>query len=232
MDNIIDIYDVNTYSKELLKFLNSIKDKSVYNEYVEQFCSIIKEYYFKVVHFTVTMNIENFKKYGIQRPFVANSSNKYYINEKVKQIILEPIKTYFTEEEYIKSSNKYDAELINEFNESLIDDVPNWFGKYSHVCYSFSTFENLIDNSIYEFNYGGELLPEEVGQELKKYAKKYAIFFKIKGSEILNGLNIMPEKLMAFMIYYLDGKNIDIQFEGSVNKDINVEDFLEIKEIL
>lgn len=40
MDNIIDIYDVNTYSKELLKFLNSIKDKSVYNEYVEEFVQL------------------------------------------------------------------------------------------------------------------------------------------------------------------------------------------------
>lgn len=232
MDNIIDIYDVNTYSKELLKFLNSIKDKSVYKEYVEEFCSIIKEYYFKVVHVTVTMNIENFKKYGIQRPFVVNSSNEYHINKKAKQIILEPIKTYFSKEEYIQSCNKYDAKLINEFNESLIYEVPNWFGKYSHVCYSFSTFENLIDNSIYEFNYGGELLQEEVGQELKRYAKEYAIFFKIKGSEILNDPNIMPDDLVTFMISYLDEKNTDIQFEGSVNKDINVEDFLEIKEIL
>lgn len=232
MNNIIDIYDVNTYPKELLKFLNSIKNKSMYNKYVEEFCSIIKEHYFKVVHVTVTMNIENFKKYGIQRPFVANSSNEYYINEKVKQIILEPIKNYFIEEEYIKSCNKYDAELINEFNKSLIDDVSDWFGKYSHVCYSFSTFENLIDNSIYEFNYGGELLPEEVGQELKKYAKKYAIFFKIKVGEILDDPNIMPENLIAFMISCLDGKKIDIQFEGSVNRDISVEDFVEIKEIL
>ena len=63
MNNIIDIYDVNTYPKELLKFLNSIKNKSMYNKYVEEFCSIIKEHYFKVVHVTVTMNIENFKKY-------------------------------------------------------------------------------------------------------------------------------------------------------------------------
>ena len=122
--------------------------------------------------------------------------------------------------------------LINEFNKSLIDDVSDWFGKYSHVCYSFSTFENLIDNSIYEFNYGGELLPEEVGQELKKYAKKYAIFFKIKVGEILDDPNIMPENLIAFMISCLDGKKIDIQFEGSVNRDISVEDFVEIKEIL
>ena len=90
----------------------------------------------------------------------------------------------------------------------------------------------MIDNSIYEFNYGGELLPEEVGQELKKYAKKYAIFFKIKVGEILDDPNIMPENLIAFMISCLDGKKIDIQFEGSVNRDISVEDFVEIKEIL
>lgn len=232
MSNIIDIYDVNTYPKELLIFLNNIKDKSEYNEYVDEFCSIMNEYYFKVVHVTVTMNIENFKKYGIQRPFVANSSNEYYINEKVKQIILEPIKTYFSKEEYIQSCNKYDDELNKEFNKSLMIGIPNWFGKYSHVCYSFSTFDNLIDNSIYEFNYGGELLSEEVGQELKKYAKKYAIFFKIKCSEILDTTGIMSEKLIDFMIYYLDEKSTDIQFEGSVNRDINVEDFLEIKEIL
>lgn len=42
----------------------------------------------------------------------------------------------------------------------------------------------------------------------------------------------MPDDLVTFMISYLDEKNTDIQFEGSVNKDINVEDFLEIKEIL
>lgn len=58
--------------------------------------------------------------------------------------------------------------------------MPNWFGKYSHVCYSFSTFENLIDNSIYEFNYGGELLPEEVGQELKSMLRNMLYSLKLK----------------------------------------------------
>lgn len=48
------------------------------------------------------MNIENFKKYGIQRPFVVNSSNEYHINEKAKQIILEPIKTYFQKKNTFK----------------------------------------------------------------------------------------------------------------------------------
>lgn len=70
---IIDFDNINTYPKEMIEYANE-KDFSDYNKvdfdifYPEYFEELLDKYKFIVYHCTRTLDINNFKKYGILIP--------------------------------------------------------------------------------------------------------------------------------------------------------------------
>ena len=225
MKNIIDVNDVSSYPEEIIKSFTDDIDSI-------NFDNLFKNYYFKCVHVCCTSNIENYKKYGIMRPLIANDYDKFQTNQILKEIILKPINN---NEEY---SKKYDELLEENFNESK-GKIVDWYGKYSCVCYTLDGINKIVSEDpgydpLINF-YGGEIF-RDIGisyQEAELIAKKYksyAIFFKLHYDEI-NQRGIMIEDIYKHMKKMFLGEKSEYGFENSINKDISPNDFIEICEV-
>lgn len=225
MNNIIDINDVSSYPKEIVKtFFDNVGGI--------KFDALFNSYYFKCVHVCCTTDIENYKKYGIMRPLIANNCDTFEINQILKEIILKPIK------EYKEYSKKYDELLEENFNESK-GKIVDWYGKYSCVCYTLDGINKIVSEDpgydpLINF-YGGEIF-RNIGisyQEAELIAKKYkayAIFFKLHYDEI-NQKCIMIEDIYKHMKKMFLGEKSEYGFENRINKDISPNDFIEICEV-
>lgn len=228
MSRIIDIYDLSTYPEKIVKTFSLDADSINYDE-------LFSNYYFKCCHVRCTNNIENYKKYGIMRPFVVNNDGTTKINNILKNIILNPLTNDINYNDYC---NKYDELLINEYeeNKGIIND---WFGKYSCVCYTIDYIKNIVtEKTCYEpllRLYGGEIfsdisVPSTIVEDIGRKSKAYAIFFKLFYKELACKCIRIEAVYNHMKKLYSTGKS-DHEFENNINKDISPSDFIEICEV-
>lgn len=225
MNKIIDINDVNSYPKKLIELFEKNSKDIDYDE-------IFKKYYFKCYHACNTYNIENYKKYGIMRPYYVNRDGMKGINYDLKEILLFPFKGY---QNYNLYSKKYDEELekVYERNKNLI---PDWYGKYSCIYYTLIKMDT--SSPAYEpiiSLYGGEIfrdigISEKILEELGKKCKSYIICFKLSYYEIQEKCIYFPE-VVEHMKKIYDNKKSNYRFENNINKDIAPQDIIDFIEV-
>lgn len=227
MNRIIDINDSSTYPSFLID--------SFINNYEIDYNELFKDYYFKCCHVCCTSDINNYIKYGILRPYYVNDNEIRGINDKLKEIILEPLKN---NKDYAKYSKKYD-ELLNETYEKNKDKIPDWYGKYSCICYTLDSLCKINrDNSAYEpiiSCYGGEIfrdlgISDKEAERIANNYSAYAIFFKLPYEEIIKKCIYFPDVIEHMKKIY-NNKKSWYGFENNVNKDIPPDDFIEICEV-
>lgn len=227
MNRIIDINDSSTYPSFLID--------SFINNYEIDYNELFKDYYFKCCHVCCTSDVNNYIKYGILRPYYVNDDGSRGINDKLKEIILEPLKN---NTDYVEFSKKYD-ELLNETYKKNKNTIPDWYGKYSCVCYTLDSLCKInIDNPAYEpiiSCYGGEIfrdlgISDKEAERIASNYNSYAIFFKLPYEEIIKKCIYFPNVIEHMKKLYNNEKS-DYGFESNVNKDINPEDFIEICEV-
>lgn len=226
MNKIIDINDVLTYPEELINLFNNDND-TILDE-------IFMNYSFKCSHVTCTYDINNYYKSGIMRSFKIFKNGDWEINQELKNIILKPISNLSN---YVEYADKYDKILLKEYEENKNLDN-NWYGKYSCVCYSLDDISKInSDNPCYELLikcHGGEIfrdlgLSDVDAEKIASNYKAYVISFKLSYEEIKKGI-LMEDLIKHMKLMYKIGKS-DYEFEGSINKDISPNDFIEIIEV-
>ena len=230
MNNVIDVNDIQTYPDEIIQsFKLDVADID---------CDkLFENYSFKCCHVCCTSNIENYKKYGIIRPFVVNNDGTIKINYILKNIILKPLTNDIN---YSYYCNKYDELLINEYEKNKnIDRINNWFGKYSCVCYTMDNLNNIVpENSCYEpllRFYGGEIFRDigvsaDFAEDIGNKYKAYAIFFKLSYKELICKCILIEDIYKHMKKIYSIGKS-EYGFENNINKDIPPSDIIEICEV-
>ena len=227
MNSIIDINDPSTYPEFLVDYIR--------NNYEMDYDRLFKEYYFKCCHVCCTSNIYNYIKYGIIRPYYVNNDGSRGINKQLKEIILAPLKN---KKNYSKYYKMYD-ELLEKTYEKDKNIMPDWYGKYSCICYTLDNISKInTENPVYEsiINcYGGEILrdigiSDEDTEKIGKIFKAYAIFFKLPYGEITKKSIYFPNVLEHMKKIYNNEKS-EYGFESNVNADISPEDFIEIIEV-
>lgn len=227
MNRIIDINDSSTYPSFLIN--------SFINNYETDYNELFKDYYFKCCHVCCTSDINNYIKYGILRPYYVNDNGIRGINQKLKEIILEPLKGGYDYDTY---SEKYD-ELLEKTYEKDKDIISDWYGKYSCVCYTLDSMNKVNrDNPGYEpiiSCYGGEIfrdlgISDSEAEKLAVNYKSYAIFFKLPYNEITKKCIYFPNIIRHMNKIYNNEKS-EYGFESNVNQDIDPKDFIEICEV-
>ena len=227
MNKLIDINDPTTYPDFLIN--------SFINNYEIEYDELFKDYYFKCCHVCCTSNINNYIKYGIVRPYYVNNDGLRGINRTLKEIILEPLKDDFN---YNLYSDKYDA-LLETTYEKDKNIIPDWYGKYSCVCYTLDSMDRVNkDNPGYEpiINcYGGEIfrdlgISDSEAERIATNYKSYAIFFKLPYNEITKKCIYFPNVIEHMKKIYNNVKS-EYSFESNVNQDIDPNCFIEICEV-
>ena len=227
MNRIIDINDLSTYPNFLID--------SFINNYEIDYNELFKDYYFKCCHVCCTSDINNYIKYGILRPYYVNDNEIRGINQKLKEIILEPLKGGYDYDTY---SEKYD-ELLEKTYEKAKDIISDWYGKYSCICYTLDSLCKINrDNPAYEpiiSCYGGEIfrdlgISDKEAERIANNYSAYAIFFKLPYEEIIKKCIYFPDVIEHMKKIYNNEKS-EYGFENNVNKDIPPDDFIEICEV-
>lgn len=226
MNKVIDINDVLTYPEEICHLFrnNESFDPNI----------LLGKYDFKCCHVCCTLDINNYYKFGIMRPFRVFNDNCVEVNTILKDLILSPISNYVDYKQY---ADNYDKLLYKEYedNKDLVDD---WYGKYSCVCYTMDNLSKInVSNPCYEpiINcYGGELFrdlgfSDKQAEEIAKDYKSYVIFFRLSYDEINKRIYI-GNLIEHMRLMYTTGKS-HYGFEGSINKDISPNDFIDVKEL-
>lgn len=227
--HIIDVNNVSTYPKFLIDIFKNYDGNEVNYDKVFENC------YFRCHHVCCTSTEKNYKKYGILRPYYVNKDGTRGINNKLKNIILEPLKG---EKCYDFYSKKYDELLVEEYenNKNLILD---WYGKYSCVCYTLDDIVKINrNNPNYEpviSCYGGELfrrigISDKEAEVIGKNYKSYIVVFKLSYNELKVKI-ICSDELFNYMIDMYNNKHPKKQFENNVNKDVPPEDIIGMIEI-
>lgn len=226
MNKLIDINDVVTYPKKLINLFNN--DSEVIPD------EIFLNYNFKCSHVTCTYDINNYYVFGIMRPFKILKNDDWEINKELKNIILKPISNLSN---YVVYVDKYDKVLLKEYEENKnLDD--NWYGKYSCICYSLDDISKInSDNPCYESLikcYGGEIFrdlgfSDEDAEKIASNYKAYVISFKLSYEEIKKDI-LMEDLIKHMKLMYKIGES-GYEFEGSINKDISQNAFIDVKEV-
>ncbi len=174
---IIDFDDINTYPIEIIEYANknnfSEYNKEKFNiDYPEYFNELLNKYKFIVYHSTRTLNINNFKKYGILIPS----------DERLKQILY----------------NDTDGCDLNDYSELIPGrggDIQFTFS-YDEICND-SQFIDFFENIGGEIVRGTKKYDAE---KLKKCGNCYIIKFLIEGSTI-NFKRLLIQKMIRKVKY-------------------------------
>ena len=226
MNKLIDINDPTTYPDFLIN--------SFINNYEIEYDELFKDYYFKCCHVCCTSNINNYIKYGIVRPYYVNNDGLRGINRTLKEIILEPLKDDFN---YNLYSDKYDA-LLETTYEKDKNIIPDWYGKYSCVCYTLDSMDrvnkdnvDLVLSEIDDFEIFRDLrISDSEAERIATNYKSYAIFFKLPYDEITKKCIYFPNVIEHMKKIYNNVKS-EYSFESNVNQDIDPNCFIEICEV-
>ena len=229
MTNVIYLFDLKTYPVEVKEYLKNIDD---YEEAVMD--RLLKNYKLFCIHITRTYDVDSFRKLGLMRPFVVIDArtDNYYINYKIKEYILKPLKLVLGRKKSCHISKRYDETLIDEYLRGKNKDIEGWYGKFSNVCFTFENYDNTVKNvgNRNFINYaGGELLTHEEQMKIKHLTKPYAIVFNLKFGEFTGE---MKKSLYFDMMCLVKNGNFKCYPSGHINRDLkpNEIDIIPIEE--
>jgi hypothetical protein len=230
MSNLIDINDVTTYTN---KVIDAIKmNKKFTDETIDE---LFSNCFFLCCHICCTINIDNYKNYGILVPFSINENKQILINETLKEILLRP---FINDKQYKLYVKKYDDFIVKSYEKDK-NLIENWYGKYSCVCFTLDNLNKItIKNPVYEpiINcYGGEILrdigiPEKKLFIIAKEMKSYAIFFKLEYSQMKNR-GILFSNVYEHMKRIYNNEKSYYGFESNINRGILPTEIVKICEV-
>lgn len=219
MNKIIKLYDISTYPKDIFNNNNNI-------------CNIdIDNYYIMCVHVTRTYNISAIKNNGLLRPLIVNKETKeYYVSKCLENIILKPfedLENFDFDELKIKYENRVKDSFEKVYN------VEDYYGRYSVIHFTFENFDTVNSRNAGSNNfkkcYGGELFDEDDYKLVKNKTKPYAIFFKVKISELTN---VNKGIIIDSMVDIYNNKVPKSFPTGYITRDINSNEIIAIKELI